>query len=225
MVPGPGFGPCGFLSVWHCVYIWCSSFPNSAGGKRASVTYSARIILAWWCPWDVVPSPAASHSSAEAPQSQCWGHCCSSLLQKSWIMVHSPGRWSTMGGFFVRVQSLLFASLKPLNSAGSLRFSGIIEWYSHLPPPPKAGPRFLNQSYGPSPLPLKFFTRWLVWFLVNWAVLYEYLNPGDHSLILAWDPSQPLCPAFLSYPLDFWGRFTVAVCKDQTERNCDGHIL
>lgn len=153
--------------------------------------------MAWWCLWSVLPFLASSHSSAEAPQSQCWGHCYSSLLQRSWSMVHSPVRWSTVGEFFVRVQSLLFVSLNPLDSDGSLRFSGIIEWYSHLPPPPKAGPWFLNQSYGPSPLPLKFFTRWLVCFLVNWAVLYEYLNPGDHSLDLVWDhPSQPLCPLF-----------------------------
>lgn len=67
-----------------------------------------------------------------------------------------------------------------------------------------------NQSYSPSPLPLKFFTRWLVWFLVNWVVLYEYLNLGDHSLDLVRDPLQPLHPTFLSYPLDFWGRFAVA---------------
>lgn len=144
MVPGPGFGLCGFLSFWCFVHMWCFSLPNSAGSKRSSVTDSAKIVLAWWCPWSMVPSLAASRSSAEAPQSQCWGHCCSSLLQRSWIMAHSPVRWSTMGGFFVRVQSLIFASRKPLDSAGSLRFSGIIKWYSHLPPSPKAGPWFLR---------------------------------------------------------------------------------
>lgn len=131
-VPGPEFRSCAFLSVWG--FFRHGVFPSSilwvigiSYHRQCQNTASLLMPMKHGTLPGSLPQLHWSSSDPVLRTPMSLLRCCSSLLQRSGFWCTHLSREEQQGDS-LRCQSLLFASLMPLDSAESIGFGRTIDW-------------------------------------------------------------------------------------------------